>query len=150
MLRGVTNLNIDEKGRMAIPSRYRSFLADACDGHMVITVDKSKCLLVYPLPEWEKVERNLVALSSFNNQSRLLQRLLIGHAADVEMDSSNRLLVPAPLRKYADITKPVVLAGQGNKFELWDEQKGNQGCEEWLNDEDFNQDLPEELQKFSL
>jgi len=150
LLRGVTNLNLDDKGRMAIPSRYRPFLSENCEGHLIITVDHSQCLLIYPLPDWEVVEQKLAKLSSFNKHSRRLQRLLLGHATDVDMDSSGRLLVPPPLRKYAAIEKQVVLTGQGNKFELWDEQKWNMNCEEWMNDDDFNQDLPEELQNFSL
>ncbi|MFV2056722.1 MAG: division/cell wall cluster transcriptional repressor MraZ, partial [Thiohalomonadales bacterium] len=118
--------------------------------HLIITVDHSQCLLIYPLPDWEVVEQKLAKLSSFNKHSRRLQRLLLGHATDVDMDSSGRLLVPPPLRKYASIEKQVVLTGQGNKFELWDEKKWNTNCEEWMNDDDFNQDLPEELQNFSL
>jgi len=151
LLRGVTNLNLDEKGRMAIPSRYRASLSESCEGHLVITVDKSQCLLVYPLPDWEDVEKKLTRLSSINKQTRSLQRFLTGHATDVDMDASGRVLVPAPLRKYAHIEKQVVLAGQGNKFELWDEQKWNQSCEDWMNEEELKQeDIPEELQNFSL
>lgn len=150
MLRGVTNLNLDQKGRMAIPSRYRPFLTDACDGHLVVTVDKGQCLLVYPLPEWEEIERKLVKLPSFNKQARLLQRLLIGHATEVDMDGNGRVLVPPALRKYAGMDKEIVLIGQGNKFELWDEQVWNAKCVEWLDDDSFDSGLPEQLESFSL
>jgi MraZ protein len=135
---------------MAIPSRYRQELVESCNGRLVITVDKDNCLLIYPLPEWEIVERKLVKLSSFNNRSRQLQRLLIGHATEVELDGSGRVLLPTPLREYADLEKKVVLVGQGNKFELWDAQRWQERRQEWLEGADEDGSLPEELESLSI
>ena len=151
MFRGVNALNLDTKGRMAMPTRYRQRLVDSCHGQIVITVDSSdRCLLVYPLNEWEVVERKLQKLPSFNKQTRRLQRLLIGHATDVEMDSAGRLLVPPPLRDFAGLDKRTVLIGQGNRFELWGEEHWNQLRDEWLSEDGDLGDLPSDMETFSL
>src|SRR5690242_5309277 len=119
MFRGVTQLSLDAKGRLAIPARYRSELMSTCSGHLIVTVDPSKCLLIYPQPAWEPIEQKLNNLSSFDSKTRNLQRLLVGNASDVEMDAAGRILLPPPLRLFAGLSKDVVLVGQGAKFELW-------------------------------
>ena len=90
-------------------------------GTLVLTADPSRCLLLYPRAAWEPIQARLMALSSFNEQIRGLQRLLVGHADDVDIDANGRILVPPALRQYASLDHHVVLVGQGNKFELWDE-----------------------------
>ncbi len=151
MFRGVNALNLDAKGRVAMPTRYRQRLSDTCDGQMVITVDNSdRCLLLYPLQEWEVVERKLQKLPSFNRQARRLQRMLIGHATEVEMDGTGRLLVPPPLREFADLEKRVVLIGQSNKFELWSEELWTESRSDWMAAGDDLGDLPAEMETMSL
>ncbi|VAX00438.1 Cell division protein MraZ [hydrothermal vent metagenome] len=151
MFRGVNALNLDAKGRVAMPTRYRQRLSDTCDGQMVITVDNSdRCLLLYPLQEWEVVERKLQKLPSFNRQARRLQRMLIGHATEVEMDGTGRLLVPPPLREFADLEKRVVLIGQSNKFELWNEELWTESRSDWMAAGDDLGDLPAEMETMSL
>lgn len=136
---------------MAIPSRYRERIQEACDGQLVVTIDRDRCLLLYPLPEWEEIERKLVRLPSLNKQARRLQRLLIGHATETDMDKAGRILLPPPLREYATIDKKVVLIGQGNKFEVWDEELWNARRIEWLEEEDDEAlELPEEFGSLSL
>jgi MraZ protein len=135
---------------MAMPSRYRDRLAECCEGQMVITVDPDHCLLLYPLPEWEEIERKLVRLPSLNKQARRLQRLLIGHATEVELDGNGRILLPPPLREFAGLDKHVVLTGQGNKFELWDERLWNERRETWLAEQEEEGGLPPELESLSL
>ncbi|GJL74464.1 MAG TPA: division/cell wall cluster transcriptional repressor MraZ [Nitrosomonas sp.] len=148
MFRGVTQLSLDAKGRIAIPARYRSELMSKCSGHLIVTADPSKCLLIYPQPAWEPIEERLNSLSSFNPKTRSLQRLLIGNASDVEMDSAGRILVAPPLRGFAGLSKEVVLVGQGEKFELWDEGQWNVQIEDALS---FSEDdMPPELEGFSL
>ena len=132
MFRGVTALNLDAKGRMAVPTRYRERLRDCCASQLVITVDKDRCLLLYPEPEWAEIERKLEALPSFNKTARTLQRLYIGHAHEVEMDAQGRILLPPELRKFAGLDKRVALVGQGRKFELWDEDTWNGSRDGWL------------------
>jgi len=150
LLRGLNELTIDAKGRLAIPTRYRQELTDSCGGQLVVTVDRDHCLLVYPFPEWEIVEKKIVKLPALNSRTRQLQRLLVGHATEVEMDASGRVLVPPPLRDYAGLDKKVVLLGQGNKFELWDAQRWNDRRQEWLEGSEDEGSLPEELESLSL
>jgi len=148
VFRGVSHLALDNKGRLAIPARHRDALATNGDGRLVLTADPSRCLLLYPLPEWEPIQQRLMSLSSFNEKIRGLQRLLVGHADDVELDSAGRILVPPALRQFATLDKRVVLVGQGNKFELWDE---TQWLEQTAHAVAFPASgLPPELDGFSL
>ena len=150
MFRGVTHINLDAKGRIAFPSRYRERLSALCDGHLVVTVDRDHCLLVYPLPEWEHIEQKLVRLPSLNPTARRLQRLLIGHATECQLDGNGRILLPGPLREFAALQKRSVLIGQGNKFELWDEDVWTQRRDEWLVQAAEADDLPGDLESLSL
>jgi MraZ protein len=148
MFQGAAQLNLDGKGRLAIPARYRDELLSSCAGNLVLTVDADGCLLVYPEPEWLPIRDKLNKLSSFNPMSRALQRLLVGHAEDVVMDNAGRVLISPVLRSYAALDKSVMLIGQGNKFELWDEAKwqAQQQASLLL----MNGELPNELEGFSL
>ncbi|HHQ42275.1 MAG TPA: transcriptional regulator MraZ [Chromatiales bacterium] len=152
MFRGVNHLTLDAKGRMAMPSRYRERLAERCGGQMVTTVDPDHCLLLYPLPDWEEIERKLVRLPSLNPAARRLQRLLIGHATECELDGHGRILVPPPLREFAGLDRRVVLIGQGNKFELWDEGTWTERREAWLKEAEAEaaEALAPELASLSL
>ena len=133
---------------MAMPTKYRDRLQDLCGGQLVITVDRDdRCLLVYPLPEWEEIERKLAKLPSLNKQARRLQRLLIGHATECELDSAGRILLPPKLREYAGLDKQVMLLGQVNKFELWDEQAWSAI---WSKEEAGEEGLSAELESLSL
>jgi len=126
---------LDAKGRIVLPARYRERLAEICQSQLVITIDTDQpCLLIYPLPEWETIEEKIEALPSFNPTTRRIQRLLIGHATEVEVDANGRMLLSNPLRDYARLDRKVVLIGQGKKFELWDEALWNERMESWLGD----------------
>lgn len=148
MFQGAAQLNLDSKGRIAIPARHRDALLERCEGKLVLTADADGCLLVYPQPEWQPIYDKLNKLSSFNARSRALQRLLIGHASVEVMDGAGRVLIPPTLRSYAALDKRVMLVGQGNKFELWDEGRWQAQQEVALT---FMQgELPPELEGFSL
>jgi len=149
VFRGATQITLDAKGRLAIPTRYRERIAARCDGQLVITVDRDYCLLVYPFPDWEDIEQKLIALPSMHKQVRRLQRLMVGYATEIEMDGHGRILVPRELREFAGLDKQAILLGQGNKFELWDEKSWNEKRDAWLNDDD-DMDLPSELESLSL
>ncbi len=135
MFRGPAPLALDGKGRLAIPTKYRDMLNERCGGRLVVTLDPSGCLLLYPFPEWEPIEKKLNALPSFNPTSRMMQRILVGSATDLEMDSAGRILLPAMLRDRAKLERDVVLVGQGNKFEIWN-------AAEWQAQFDAASDLP--------
>ena len=131
--RGVTELVLDAKGRLAIPARHREQLADGT-GHVVLTADPSHCLLIYPIAVWEPIQRHLMSFPSFNERLRSLQRLIVGHADDVEIDA-------------AGLDKQVVLVGQGHRFELWDEGQWQAQTAQTIA---FPAGLPPELGDFSL
>lgn len=100
---------------------------------MVTTIDSiERCLLLYPLAEWSEIERKLVRLPSLDPAAQRLKRLLLGHASDCELDAAGRVLLAPPLREYAKLSKHVVMIGQGNKFEVWDEAIWNERREQWL------------------
>lgn len=153
MFRGLNGVNIDAKGRMVMPTRYRERLQLDNKNSVVLTIDtEDKCLLLYPLPEWLEIEKKLAALPSFNPAARRIQRLLIGHATDVDMDTQGRILLPSLLREYAGLSKRAVLVGQGKKFELWDEAHWDEMRNQWLQEESnvSEADLPEEVKSISL
>ncbi len=148
--RGVSNLSLDAKGRIVLPARYRERLAEFCHSQLVVTIDTDQpCLLIYPLPEWELIEEKIEALPSFNPTTRRIQRLLIGHATEVEVDANGRMLLSNPLRDYAQLGKKVVLIGQGKKFELWDETLWNERMESWLGD-GSGDEMPAALAELTL
>lgn len=150
MYRGVSAINLDTKGRIAVPTKYRDRLSEYCDGQMVVTVDRDRCLLLYPLPDWEEIERKLVHLPSLNKQARSLQRLLMGYATECELDGQGRILLPLPLRAFAELNKHIVLIGQGRRFEIWDESRWNDQCAQWLASERrVDEALPDELESLS-
>ncbi len=152
MFRGISAINLDTKGRLALPSRHRECLCDNQQDPLIVTIDTdATCLLLYPLAEWELIEKKLAALPSFNRAARRIQRLLIGHATEVEMDANHRILLPPLLREYAQLDKRVMLVGQGKKFEIWADEQWLQGRKDWLQEEAVASDeLPPELQAFSL
>lgn len=133
MFRGVSAISLDEKGRMAMPVRHRDALVQHCQGRLVVTIDMDeRCLLLYPLPEWEVIQSRLERLPNVDPTARRIQRLLIGHATDVELDGNGRLLLPNMLREFAQLEKKLVLLGQGNKIEIWGEELWFQRRDQWL------------------
>ena len=151
VFRGVTQLALDAKGRLAIPGKHRAALTGSAENSertLIVTADPSRCLLVYPRATWEPLQARLMGLSSFNVEIRSLQRLLVGHADEVEMDGTGRILVPPALRQYAALEHHVVLVGQGNKFELWDDAKWQQETARTITFPAGG--LPPELDGFSL
>ena len=143
-------MSLDAKGRIVLPARYRERLVEISNSQLVVTIDTDQpCLLIYPLNEWELIEEKIEALPSFNPTTRRIQRLLIGHATDVEVDTNGRMLLSNPLRDYAQLGRKVVLSGQGKKFELWDEALWTQRMEEWLGD-NTDAEMPEALAELTL
>ena len=133
MFRGIASVTMDSRGRMALPSRFREEAEQRTENRLVATIDTNEqCLLLYSLGDWEEVQRRLEALSNIGTSARLLQRLLIGHATDVEMDAQGRVLIPPMLREYGKLEKKIVLMGQTNKLEIWGEQIWRTRREEWL------------------
>ena len=136
MFRGISSTSIDVKGRLGLPQRFREIFLGTSSGKIVVTVDTlDRCLLIYPLNEWDIVQRRLESLSNVHQGTRMVQRLLIGHATDLEMDKSGRILLPGVLRKYALLKRKAVLIGQGNKLEAWSDNIWEDQMESWQNQE---------------
>lgn len=151
MFRGVQYINLDAKGRLALPTRQREPLLAAAEGQMVMTIDPlSPCLVIYPMPEWERIERDLQALPTLKSSVKRFQRLILGHATDLELDGSGRILVPPSLRDYARLEKKLVLVGMGNKLELWSEALWADERDQALHDVVTETDLPDELMSLTL
>ncbi|MBS3953447.1 MAG: division/cell wall cluster transcriptional repressor MraZ [Methylomicrobium sp.] len=139
MLRGISSINLDPKGRIAIPTRYREELQECCDRQLVVTVavndrcvGEPGCLWLYPLPEWEKLEQTIVKLPTLNKMAGMLRRFVIGNATECEMDGQGRMLIPEKLREFAQMDKKILLVGQLNKFELWSELAWTAKEHEWM------------------
>ena len=130
VFRGISAVNLDAKGRLSIPSKYRDGLKGQS---MVLTIDtEDPCLQLYPMSRWAAIESQLEALPTFNPAARRIQRLLLGHATECELDSQSRILVPAVLREHAELIKKVMLVGQGKRFEIWSETLWSKVRQEWI------------------
>ena len=132
MFLGDHPLNVDAKGRLAIPTRLRERVQDACGGALVLTISLTDvCLVAYPSPEWKRIQQDLQKLPTLDRQAQAIRHLLIGHAAECDMDGQGRILVPPSLRDWANLDRRVHLVGQGEKFELWNEAAWAVRRDEW-------------------
>ncbi|WP_093068559.1 division/cell wall cluster transcriptional repressor MraZ [Thiothrix caldifontis] len=151
MFRGISSISIDPKGRFAMPAKYREDIVENAGGQIVITVDHTdKCLLVYPMDQWLKVEKTLMSLPNMNRRVRNMQRLILGHAAELDLDAQGRVLLPIPLREYAALDKRAVLVGQANKLELWDADIWDAARESWLQEAQEDSEASEILNQVSM
>lgn len=122
MFIGEYSHNLDEKGRMAVPVKFRKDLA----GGAIVTRGLDGCLFIYSMRDWEQLAQKLMALPLSQSNSRAFARLMLAGAMDVEVDAQGRVLIPEYLRKYAGLDKKVVVAGLYNRIEIWDETKWNE------------------------
>jgi MraZ protein len=136
MFKGIHNINLDAKGRLTMPTKYRNTISDQSNGNMVVTIDsEEKCLLLYPETIFSGIEKKINDLPSFTKNHRRIQRLIIGHAEDLELDSSGRILLPKPLRLVAEMSKKITLIGQGEKFEIWSDDIWSNRVNKWRSEE---------------
>lgn len=122
MFQGASELSLDAKGRIAVPTRHRDALLDG-GAKVVLTAHPDGCLLLYSRAAFEPISAKISQLPSFNDQARAWKRLLIGYAEELEPDGSGRILVSPALRRFADLKKQVMLVGQGSHFEVWDQER---------------------------
>jgi MraZ protein len=120
VFQGATQVNLDAKGRMAVPTRARDPLTAGGTVKLVLTAHPHGCLLLFPMPAWEPIRAQVMSFPSTNPHASLWKRLLVGFAEEVEPDGAGRLLISPELRDYAKITRPVMFVGQGSHFEIWD------------------------------
>ncbi len=150
MFIGGSTVNLDAKGRLAFPTRYRADLIECCEGQVVITIHVDCFLLLYPAPVWEEIARKLVRLPNQDKRPRTLQRMTLGHAIELEMDKNGRILIPPRLRELADLGKKAVLAGNGDKFEIWNEEAWEKNRSDWMGGEQDDGNLPSSLENLTL
>jgi MraZ protein len=151
MFRGIHQVSVDAKGRMSLPARLRDDLAQYDDNGVVVTIDPvSRCLLLYPLSEWELIQQKLDKLPTFQPQARRLQRLLVGHATDLEVDNAGRILLPAPLREFARLDKKLTILGQGKKLEIWSQEEWEAQREDYLSQDALGDLQTETMMDISL
>lgn len=152
MFRGLSSGQIDSKGRVTVPAQYRTMIIEDANSEMIVTIDtEQRCLLLYPLPYWQVIEEKLEMLPSFQPAARRIQRLLIGHATELELDKHGRVLLPGLLRDYAGLDKTVNFVGQGRKIEIWSEALWEEAREGWLAEQmGDNYGVPPELANLSL
>ena len=151
MFRGIHQVSVDAKGRMSLPARLRDDLAQYDDDGVVVTIDPvSRCLLLYPLSEWEQIQQKLDKLPTFQPQARRLQRLLVGHATDLEVDKAGRILLPAPLREFARLDKKLTILGQGKKLEIWSQEEWEAQREDYLSQDALGDLQTETMMDISL
>lgn len=120
VFQGASAINLDNKGRMMIPARYRDALAVQCQGRATLTRHPHGCLLFFPRPTWE-IHREQIA--AWPMSARAWQRIFLGNACDVELDSAGRILIAPELRTVAGLQHDVMLLGMGSHFEIWDAAK---------------------------
>ncbi len=116
MFFGEFSHSIDQKGRVALPSKFRPMLATGC----VVTRGLDNSLFIYPSKEWEKMADKLAKLPLSQADARAFARLMLSGAMQLEIDKQGRVIMPAYLRKYAGFDKEVVIIGLYNKIEVWD------------------------------
>lgn len=137
MFRGSCLLTVDDKGRIAVPSRFREPLTQQCDGCVVATMYHDRGIAIYPLPVWGELEQRLQDLPSGDPANRVLQEMILGHADERQLDGQGRLLLAPSLRRYAKLDRDAELMGQGHKLVLWSTQTEEQRYDNWaqvLND----------------
>jgi MraZ protein len=133
VFRGFSSVSIDAKGRMAVPARHRELLDARGVNTLILTLSPwDSCLWAYPLTAWDDIDDKLNALPAADAESRMAKRVVLGHATDCVLDAQGRVLVPQELRDLAGISRRAVVLGQGNKFEVWDEDAWGRRREEWL------------------
>ncbi len=125
MFAGSHQLTIDDKGRLAIPARYRHLLAQQCQSQMVITLGPNPCLEIYPAPEFQRLAEEIQAMED-RQTAETLKSWFIGFATDSEIDKSGRLLLPSLLRKRVGLNGQAVLMGQIRRFDVWAEDLWNE------------------------
>jgi len=135
-----------------MPSRFRDALSESCEGKMIVTLDfEGHCLTMHPLPDWQEIEQKLLAMPSLNPATRRLQRMLLGYATEVEMDSNGRVSLPPLLREKVKLDKKVMLVGMGKKLEIWPEDAWSESFQQWMGEGPVRaEELPESVQNLVL
>lgn len=148
MFQGASQINLDAKGRLAVPTRVRDPLTQGATVPVVLTAHPDKCLLLYPAPAWEPVRAKVMSFPSLDSAFNRWKRLLVGFAEEMTLDGAGRLLVSPELRAFAGIDKRVMFVGQGSYYEIWDLERWQQQLDRLT--ADGSPVLPPGMENFSL
>ena len=148
--RGAVRVTLDDKGRVVVPTRQRDILRTLCGGKVITTIERERCLLIYPYPEWEAKEQELQGLSNMDEQVYALNELMVGHAQELQLDGHGRLSLPTELREFASLDRRAMLVGQLTRLELWNEETWIERREHWIKVRAQSQGVSPALGKFSI
>lgn len=148
VFQGAAQVNLDAKGRMAVPTRTRDPLTQGGTVKLVLTAHPDGCLLLYPAPAWDPIRAQVMEFPSTNRLASTWKRLLVGFAEEIELDGAGRLLISPELREYAHITRQVMLVGQGTHYEIWDLESWKQQLESLRSG--GSSQMPPGMENFSL
>ncbi len=147
VFQGVMGINLDAKGRLSIPRKYRDQLTSNQNNKLVLTSHPHRCLLLYPSDAWEPIREKITQFSSFDAKLSLWKRLLVGFAEEMDLDASGRVTIPPSQREFAELSKRVMLVGQGSHFEIW----GQDGWDRQISViDDHPFEMPDGMENFSL
>lgn len=150
MFRGTYEHAIDGKGRTSFPSKFREVLAGQGDSRLVLTTGLDKYVVAYPWRAWNAFEEKLMSLSQFDDAVTDLRRIYFQNAVDCEVDSVGRILLPAPLREYAELKREALWAGSGLCVELWDKENHAQMRSAILTDDERRKRMARRLAELGL
>jgi MraZ protein len=125
MFRGSFEHRVDSKGRVSVPAKFRDIIAERYEGKLVMTMDLDRCVTIYPLEEWERVEEKIRNVPQMQKEVKDYMRFIFSAATESDLDRQGRILIPPGLREHAGISKSVVVVGIINKFEIWDKTTWN-------------------------
>ncbi|MBL8517124.1 MAG: division/cell wall cluster transcriptional repressor MraZ [Betaproteobacteria bacterium] len=148
MFQGASQLNLDAKGRLAVPTKHREPLALPGGGRLTLTAHPHGCLLLYPAPAWEPIRQKVLAFPSTDPTASVWKRILVGFAEEFALDNAGRILVSPELRDFAHIDKQVMFVGQGTHFEIWSVESWKAQLEKLVNG--GSPSLPPGMESFSL
>ena len=150
MFRGRYEHAIDGKGRTSLPSRFREALAGLGETRLILTTGLEACVVAYPLPEWHAFEARLARLPQFDESVSTLRRLYMSGAVECDVDKLGRILIPATLRKHAELTRDALWAGMGTHLELWDKDRYEALRSKVLDDPEKRQAMARRLAELGL
>jgi MraZ protein len=141
--RGSSTHNLDAKGRIIIPSRFRDVIRVGGNDAIMVTC-RDKGLVAYTLSEWQKIESKILDRSNKNDHMRRFLRVFVGNAHECQFDKQNRVLIPPSQRSYAELVKEIVLVGVLDHFEIWSKvnwEKENDAMESDMSKEEVRNDI---------
>jgi MraZ protein len=150
LFRGRYEHSIDAKGRTSVPSRFREVMTAQGDSKLVLTTGLDSCLVAYPMAEWMAFEQRLEALPQFDSDVVTLKRIYVSGAVECDVDKVGRLLIPAALRKHAQLKRDALWAGMGRHIELWSKETFEALRKDVLADDDRRRAISKRLAELGL